>query len=388
MKTSTGILLFMFFLIPISCKNGETARKSGQAALPYMVDLEGNIGNIESVPLSTIGKELEYIPLETDTACLLKRIENAAIGDSFIFVTDGSELFKFDREGQFLMQIGSSGRGPGEYSRVAEFIIDENRREIYILSARVVLVYGYDGRFISEFKTDFPSNQFIMQDANSFVFHPFNLPMGTAEPVYSWYIIDKTGNVRMKLINTLKRVNKGVIVPYSPLYMYNGTPHFMEFGVDTLYDFVDFVKKPYAIFHFGNLKMPPDPTMSEVPAINGKIWVSDVRETKKSLFIKIWWDMSDSITNCIYDKSSSRFSVLRDNGFVNDIDGGVVFWPVEIRNDNVFIGYAEAYDLIKHVKNSNLKDANVNDRKKANQLRSTAEKLNEISNPVLIVLRQ
>lgn len=386
MKTQKVFLLAFIFIVT-SCNTQNSARRTGSAGLPYMIDLEGSIGNIESIPVSSIGKKLEYIPLETDTACLLSRIANAEVSDSFIFVTDGTKLFQFDKNGEFLKQIGSAGRGPGEYSRIADFIVEENSREIYVLSSRKVLVYGYDGQFIREFKTDFPSNQFIMRDGNSFVFHPFNLPMGTTEPVYSWYIIDKTGNVQMKLVNTLKRVNKGVIVPYSPLYMYNGTPHFMEFGVDTLYNFNDNVKKPYAIFHFGNIKMPPDPTMSEVPSINGKVWVSDVRETKKSLFIKVWWDMSDSIINCIFDKSSSRFSVLKENGFVNDVDGGVVFWPIEISDDNTLIGYAEAYDLIKHIKNDHLADAKVNDRRKTDQLTSIAERLDENSNPVLIILK-
>lgn len=386
MKTQTGLLIAFIFVL-ISCNTQNSDKHGSFADQPYIIDLEKGIGNIESVQLSTIGKTLEYIPLETDTACLLRSIENAAIGDSFVFVTDGTKLFQFDKKGEFLRQIGSAGRGPGEYSRIADFIIDENRREVYVLSSRKVLTYGYDGQFKKEFTTDFPSSQFIMRDGNSFVFHPFNLPMGTSEPVYSWYFIDKSGIVQMKLVNTLKRVNKAVIVPYSPLYMYNGTPHFMEFGVDTLYNFDNNVKKPYAIFHLGNIKMPPDPTMSEVPAINGKVWVSGVRETKKSLFIKIWWDLSDSITNCIYDKSSSGFSVLKDNGFVNDIDGGVVFWPVEIPDNNTLIGYAEAYDLIKHIKNDQMPNSKAVDRRKADHLKSIGKQLNENSNPVLIVLR-
>ena len=387
MKTQSGLLLIVCVMIITACNTRDSARKVSQTKLPYNIDLEGSIDNIESVQLSTIGKKLEYIPLETDTACLLRRIENAAVGDSFIFATDGGILFEFDRKGKFLKQIGSAGRGPGEYSRVADFIIDEKSREIFVLSSRKVLVYGYDGHFKREFKTDFPSIQFIMRDRNSFVFHPFNLPMGTSEPVYSWYFIDRSGNVQLKLINTLKRVNKGVIVPYSPLYMFNGTPHFMEFGVDTLYDFNNLEKKPYAIFHFGTIKMPPDPTMSEVPAINGKIWISDVKETGKSLFIKIWRDMSDSITNCIFDKASARFSVLRENGFVNDIDGGVVFWPIEIPDDNTLIGYAEAFDLIKHIKNDHTVNLKADDRGKTDQLKNIAEQLNESSNPVLIILK-
>jgi hypothetical protein len=365
---------FEVALLLVGCRNSDL----DNSMLPYNIDLEKGINNINSMPLSTLGSKLEYIPLETDPDCLIETISNVSVTDSFIFVSGSDQLLLFDINGNYIRQIGTKGRGPGEYTSVGDFIIDNEQREIYILSSRMVLVCDFEGRFKRDFKIDFPSRQFIMDENDNLILHPFNIPQPTTDTVYSWYIYDKTGTIRTKLLNTLKRVNGGVIVPFSPLYTYNGTPHFMEFGVDTLYNYANNQKTAYAIFHLGNMKFPPDPTMSEVPGIDGKIWISDIRETKKLLFVNVWWDLSDSISNCIFDKTSSSFTVLKDNSYDNDIDGSMPFWPEKIINDNLMIDYIDAFDLITYPRDNNTE---------SKQLKEVLEKLTETSNPVLIILK-
>jgi hypothetical protein len=302
-------------------------------------------------------------------------------------VSDGNRLLLFAKNGKFIRQIGSAGRGPGEYSRIGDFIVDEKSHEIYVLSGRIVLTYDINGKFKRDFTIEYPCRQFLLKDRNSFIFHPFNLSQPTTGPVYSWYITDKSGVVQAKLINTLKRVNRGISVPTSPLYMYNGTAHIMEFGIDTLYDLNNLVKKPYAIFKPGKMKMDPDPTMEEVPGLKGKIIVMDIKEIEKSFFVKIWWNMSDSTTNCVFNKTSMEFTALKENGFINDIDGGMVFWPKQILNDNLLIDFADAFELIKCMNNNQSANAKVKDKMKADQLKAMVKQLTETSNPVLILLR-
>jgi len=372
----THIIYFVVTaLLLAGCKNSDL----NDSKLPYNIDLEEGINNINSIPLSTLGSKLEYIPLDTDPECLIETISNVSVTDSFIFVSDFDRLLLFDINGNYISQIGSTGRGPGQYPNVGNFIVDNNQGEIYILSSRIVLVYDFEGQYKRDFKTDFPSRQFIMDENGNLILHPFNMPQPTDDPVYSWYFVDNTGTVITKLPNTLKRVNGGVIVPTSPLYMYDSTPHFMEFGVDTLYNYDNNEKIPYAIFYFGDLKFPPDPTIAEVQGISGKIWISDVRETKTLLFITIWGDLSGTISNCIFNKKSSSFTVLKDNSFGNDIDGGMSFWPEKIINDDLMIDYIDAFDLITYAKNN---------KTESKQLNEVVEGLTETSNPVIIILKK
>lgn len=372
----TNIFLMAIGLLLASCNNSSTS------VSPYLIDLEKGITNINSIPLSSIGNKLEYIPLETDTACLIQTITNVFLTDSLIFVSDYDRLLKFDIKGRFLKQIGTKGRGPGEYPTLGNFLIDEGNKEIFVLSGKIVYAFDFEGNFKRDFKIDAPCRQFILNQNSELLFHPFNFPNSGTDTVYSWYITDRTGIVRTKLVNTLKRSNNAVIIPVSPLYMYDKAPHFMEFGVDTLYRYDNNEKNPYAIFNLGKLKFPPDPTMAELTGIDGKIWVNEIRETRKLLFVNIWWDLSDSISNCIYDKSSSSFSILKNGGFTNDIDEGLTFWPKKIINENLFLDYVDGFKLINAAKK-----VQINNKKQSGQLFDVVNKLSETSNPVLIVLK-
>lgn len=375
MKTPACFIAIGLFLA--SCNN------SINSDLPYRIDLENSIRNINSIPLSTLGRKIEYVPLETDSACLIQNISNVFLTDSLIFVSDNDRLLKFDKNGKFIKQIGTKGRGPGEYPNLGNFQIDEGNKEIFVISSRIVLIYDFNGNFKRDFKIDFPCRQFILNESGELILHPFNLPTPGTDTVYSLYITDRKGTVLKKFENTLPRTNRGLIVPVSPLYMHDGTPHFMEFGIDTLYNYGNNEKKPYAIFNLGNLKFPPDPTMSEVPQINGKIWINEIRETKKLFFVNIWRDLSDSISNCIFDKSSASFSILKNGGFTNDIDGGMAFWPKKIINDNLMLDYVDAFNLIKTTNK-----IQKNNNEQTSQLNNLITQLSETSNPVLIILRK
>ncbi|MFZ0280822.1 MAG: 6-bladed beta-propeller, partial [Bacteroidales bacterium] len=341
------IALLAGLLMLFSCNNSNKEKLDS----PYHIYLERDINNISSIPLSSIGSRLEYTPLETKPACMIRGISKVSVSDSFLFVSDDYRLFLFDRSGRFIRKIGTEGRGPGEYSRVADFVLDEKSREVYILDFRIIYVYDYDGKFKREFKLGFVCKQIVINENGELVLHPTNLPVATDSPVYSWYVLNKNGKVKTKLPNTLKRVNAGLAIQISPLYMYNGTLHFMEFGIDTLYSFKENEKKPHAIFHYDKVKIPSDPTIDEFYKLDGQVYISRILETKESLFIRIWCIMPFSIiSNCVFNKSTSEFNILKNKGFANDIDGGIAFWPEEILDNDVMVGFTDAFDLIKSYK--------------------------------------
>jgi hypothetical protein len=377
MKTTFFSLLVIIILSP-SCKNSSQITTN----LPYHINLEKSINNEKPLPLSSIGKKIEYIPLETNPECLIKRVSNISVTDSFIVVSDNNlGLLLFSIKGKYLRKIGNIGRGPDEYPNVNDFIVDNNQKEIYVLSTREVNVYDFNGQFKRDFKLDFPCEQIIMDENDDLIIHRYNSAQPTTNPVYSWYIYDKSGIVLQKIENTLKRVNGGVTVPMSPLYVYNGTTHFMEFGIDTLYNYSRNEKIPYAVFNLGKMKHPVDPTLSESLKNKNWIWISYIRETKDLLLISVWKG-SRTILKCVYNKTTSAFAVLNENGFTNDIDDGINFWPIMITNDNLMIDYIDAFDLITYTKNNQ-----ANNKKQSIRLKEIADQLSETSNPVIIIVK-
>lgn len=393
MKTQTVFLLAFIFIIT-SCNTQKSTRQAASAALPYMVDLEEGIGNIESVPLSSIGKELEYIPLETDTACLLRRISNVSLCDSFIFVSDGSKVFCFDRGGSFRYPIGSVGRGPEEYTYVRSFYVDKGSRDIYLLSMGKLMVFGFDGKYKRSFKADFRPSQVISKDKNTLMFHLFNLSGPSPDTAWSWYITDRQGVIISRILNHHKRMSQpGLLVPDSPLYLHGGITHFLEFGNDTLYYFKNSVMEPYAIFNAGKLKMETDlhltpETIKEVSdRIEGNFWIKEIRENDDFLFVNLAWGLSDSVSYCIYDKTNSGLTVLKDNGFADDINGGPSFWPLSIGDDNTLVDYEDAFTFINKIKKENSGASGENAGKISQKLAELGKRIDESSNPVLMLVR-
>lgn len=341
---------------------------------PFIIDIKENIQNIKSIKLSTIGKELSYIPLETTPECMLQEVRKVEFSDSYIFVSEINNLFQFDKSGKFIRQIGSQGRGPQEYLYVSEFCINNKTNEIYIFSMGQMLVFGFDGVYKRSIKLSFRVSQVVLLDNETFMHH---LPNASGDYFnkYSWIITDLQGSEKQKFINHLIRVSQpGLAVSTTPLYMYNNTVHFMEFGIDTLYYLNKSQKVPYTIFNFGDLKMDPDPLISKSiikeNKFADKLWISSISENQNFLFIEFYRGISSGKMNAAFDKKSGSLTFLEDNSFSNDLGGGARFWPKQVINDNILIDYIDAFDLLKMIIPSDLR-----------------RKLTPTSNPILMILK-
>ena len=98
-------------------------------------------------------------------------------------VTGGGQLFVFDSEGRFSRTIGRSGRGPGEFRRMAALAVgegdtifakDDGNGRLQILTA--------DGEYIRSFRIPRPYRPFVRLGDGTFAFHgPVNQP---GDPIF------------------------------------------------------------------------------------------------------------------------------------------------------------------------------------------------------------
>jgi hypothetical protein len=372
-----------FYLSSISVIHGQ----SNLTDIPFKIDVKENFRNIKAINLSNIGKELSYIPLETTPECLIQSIRKILFSDSYIFISEFKRLLQFDKNGKFIRQIGSAGSGPGEYLSIGDFCIDEQKKEIYIIfsSATRLLIYGFDGVFKNSINLTFRPAQIIPKDQNSLIYHLWNVP-GKNDP--SWIITNRQGITATSIKNNLKRISQpGFIVNHTPLYSFDNTLHFMEFGIDTLYYFNDTQKKPYAVFFLDDLKMDADPLITpsllKDEKLLNKFWIGSIIENNVFLFIKFFRGISNATMCAIYNKKTATVTFLKENVFINDLDGGVKFWPKQIINDNILVDYIDAFDLLKKQSGALVKkDNNV-----STILSNMKKQISETSNPVLILLK-
>jgi len=385
------LFFLIYFLSTISAIFGQP----DPIDIPFRIDVKKNINNIKAINLSDIGKELLYIPLESTPACLINEINDIEFSDSYIFINETKRLLQFDKSGKFIRQIGSQGRGPEEYIAVTDFCIDNQSKEIYIIAYGKRLVFGFDGHFIKSFSLSIRPFQIIIKDHNSLMYHLPNISGPKVDNRNSWIITDRQ-EITLKIIkNQLLRVSQpGLIIGDTPLYLFNNSAHFMEFGIDTLYYFFhDTDKKPYAIFILENLKMDIDPliTSSNKEEVGeklfGKLWINSIYENNDFLFIKFFRGISDSVMCAIFNKKTAVVTILKDNVFRNDLNGGTGFWPKQIINDSILVDYMDAFDLLKSIKQMQSEARTKKDKKFSITLSNLSKQITETSNPILMILK-
>jgi len=387
--TLLNLLLGLLFISSCSNPNQKTNVKNEKASviLPYKVEIEANLKNIKSVSLSAIGREIEYIPLETNAKSLIRRIVKIDFSKNYIFISDFDRLTQFDRKGKFIRQVGSNGRGPGEYLHVSSYWIDEKSEKVYIMAwgIKSILEFDFNGVFNRSFNISFSSLQFLKTDSNNYIFVIPNSPYPD-DSEFRLIITDSTGAIETKIKNHNRVFNKPpLLATVIPMYYFKDTIRILESRVDTLNMFVNSKHKPYAIFNLGQSKMEADlsiPLQNQEREelnyrIKDKLWIWTISENNEYLFMKFNLGLSDSTKLCVFNKQTSETSFLDRNGFINDLDNGVTFWPKYIYHDSLLVDYQDAFKLLEIIKKENITGSEG----------ILSNGLTETSNPVVIVVK-
>lgn len=106
--------------------------------------------------------DVEYIPLETTDDFITHGIV-ASIGKDILLVKNRNDgnIFIFDRKtGKGLRKINRFGQGAEEYSGISELVLDEDNREMFVIShaEKKIWVYDLHGVFQRSFKFADTSN--------------------------------------------------------------------------------------------------------------------------------------------------------------------------------------------------------------------------------------
>ena len=95
---------------------------------------------------------VKYIPLETDTICLLKNRRPQCISDDYIIFTnnDLGSILLFDYSGKIARVIHRQGPGPEEYHSLGSVVFDKKTKKLYcyLLFDRIIKVYRLDGSYV------------------------------------------------------------------------------------------------------------------------------------------------------------------------------------------------------------------------------------------------
>ena len=183
MKHMSLLLIGVFVLL--GCSSNKKQEPISKSGVP-VINLSEDVSTVPSLLLSEAAEKLEIVPLEMTDESVLSDITEMQVTDHNIWIDHGREfyIYRFSRTGKFLNRIGSIGQGPGEYVNYLTFLVDEDKKEVYIFSTNNgVLVYDFEGRFkkkISDFQNmvgmfSSPYDQYILNNQKFFATQNFAL---------------------------------------------------------------------------------------------------------------------------------------------------------------------------------------------------------------------
>lgn len=400
-----GLVVFIATFFS-SCNNDMSDKKSF-----ITLDLSEGLKNVEGHKLSEITQDYKMIKLETNSECLIERITRVLFAAGKIIVMEGSPYFidgrrtppkilVFDNNGKFLNRIGGIGKGPGEYTSVGDICIDEKNELIYLLGdGQSMIKYDLKGNFIEESNMDrYPGKIAIFNDNLLFFFPPYRTENNDN---FEFAILDYDLNIIKKAIS---REPNNFTKTRSKLYMKdNNMRYWHNLNRDTIYEinnnleispvyYVEYPDKMPIDYYFDSRKTD-DYTLTRIQTIyetnNYILWDMIYKKRRKLL-------MTDLMT-----KESFGIEITNEweweyggkIGFINDIDGGMRFWPNSNVDDNTLYSYFDIINAKGYItKRQELIDSGTYDKidvkypEKQKELEELLKNSDDGDNPVLVLV--
>ena len=361
-----------------------------------VIDVVGNMNNTRDIKLSDIADEVQYIPLETNSECILSKGYTIVPTKDYFFIADGEKpLFVFDREGKFVRKIGAVGRGPGEFHNCNQFHIDEEKGEVYVFNQKEFVIYSWDGEYISTVKFPFGGvMSYHMSSLGDFTF--FHSMMGTNSSIFKVYLTDRDLKLKGDIIWEQK-VNAAYSLSVGTQVL-NWDDEILaqiEF-CDTIYAINRNLLYPKVYLDFGSTRFTTDmlavhDPMKLMSAIDNHVFNYSLATIDDIWGIKFSLEQKEYLGLLNPDNQELVFASRVDtsmSGFINDIDGGPGYFPSKKFKEDDWIVAISAFDFHNMYQNGQFKNADVIDPDANKILNKMAAKLDENDNPVLMLLKK
>ena len=145
MKTLFQVLFFS--LLCYACSNENKRQEPTDFIEIDMVPLIE--GEAKKMPLQEWAKSVRFIPLETNEDILMENVSNILQRGDTLLVHHSQRLSLFNREGEYLYDIGSKGQGPGEFIYLRGVLLHEGLIYAQEQGYRFK-VYDWEGNFVKK----------------------------------------------------------------------------------------------------------------------------------------------------------------------------------------------------------------------------------------------
>ena len=146
MKNTYIIISLLIFLS--SC----TIEKDSKD-LSNCIVINASIDSKYKLPLDKYTVNAKLIPLETSKECLVGTIQSVVYKNGRFYIKSRRDerILIFNTKGKFMGKLDAVGRGPGEYLRISDFMID-SENNIFILDIFEIKKYNDQFQFVEDYK--------------------------------------------------------------------------------------------------------------------------------------------------------------------------------------------------------------------------------------------
>lgn len=319
------ILVLSIVLVVASCQN--TSKDNG-----YLneFDIPGAINNPEQIKLSDFVSEISYVELETKQESLIGNIQKIIpVDDYYIVSTRESQLKLFSKNGDFISDIGKTGKGPGEYQSIGDIFWDENAKEIIVQSieSNSLVFYSINGDHLKTFENPYYL-QFINRLSNGSYLGAVLFPT-LMDSVFATYVLFDTDGMVKPLWASKDKPN----IDRPSLFMKHyfcqmgGLDLFFPPRSDTVYVIENNKVKPFASMNLHDKVLPDDAYFSQdrKKDIWDRSFISygSVGISKNEFLVTYKIEKKVFIVICNTSTGKAKAIEMGENGIPNDIDGGI-----------------------------------------------------------------
>jgi hypothetical protein len=399
MKRFLNYLLLLIFLT--SCKSGSNSKEETKPLIkpyPHKINISKGFKNQEIIKLSSIADSIKYIVFSNDV--LIRNFPFLQMAKDGFYINPGGLIMKFNLTGKLMHVISKIGRGPEEYPLGSPFSISPYSNKIYVKRNYLgdYLTFSGNGQFSGGIDLIRSGNiwEFLSMNDTSFLYTFSYVGGKTAEEMILCALYDSKGN-RIKVVRhpaneipagmDLKRL--GVSPPRMSFYNNNVVlQHF-----DTIYKISNNAITPGFILEWDNI---PHRQIFEEKFLIQSTSTNKVTQYGKffETATKAYFGLDDMKKYYLfeYDKitgvTSSMLTGEEDAfGFINDLDGGINFYPKWTNRDgDIWIDYLDAFSFKKYHNDELLSKSESVDPDNKEELRRFLKTLDLTDNPVLKII--
>lgn len=416
-------LIVSLFVIIVSCKNMTqkpySTTEIKKETFPITILVEKAMSNQEIPLLSNFSDDVSYVKLKTPPNIIIKVIRDIQISKDHIFIHEGlsQRVIVFDKEGNFIKQIGRIGRGPNEYIHLRSFCIDKNNTDLLFYTGDLgdVFRFNSDGELTEKLFSSYFSDQMYYLN-NNLVFSGFsvfdirNLPDNINQFSTRSILGENIDSVPLPIYSINNWRKERVYFPGNfPSSKFDGVLLLYGSGEDTLF-FANGSGKigPRYFLDFGKYNNPIETRYNLGSPEKSNSYISAISPPFETL-TNVWWKFAlrGGAFMLRYDKTYQKAytffykgekqidfakgrNSLDELGLVNDVDGGPDFfpeWSVYDDTTQLLISAKEAFNLKNNITPEYFKSREIKFPDKKDKLSELVNNLEEKDDYVLMIVK-